>query len=126
MVSSFDTDVLYELERLNTENNTDIKAIYLYNFYEHRELPDPCIYAQRGHGINISSTKLNKEVIQNCHQNGKLVGVWVNAEAFFEDVGKMAFQSSRIEVTAIEVHTFIASYFQFIVDGTGNNVAWSE
>lgn len=85
MISSFDGDILYELEKLNLVNNTDIKSIYLYNFYEHRELPEPNIYSTRGHGVNISSTKLNREVIQNCHKNRKLVGVWVNAEVFNED-----------------------------------------
>ena len=45
MVSSFDADVLAEIDRLNLVNNTQVKTIYLYNFYEHRELPDPDIYA---------------------------------------------------------------------------------
>eukprot|EP00347_Sterkiella_histriomuscorum_P002298 403368694 len=85
MVSSFDSDILAELERLNLINNTDIKSMYLYNFYEHLELPEPDIYANKGHGVNISSTKMTREVIQHCHKNGKLVGVWINSEAFFED-----------------------------------------
>lgn len=85
MVSSFDADILGGLETLNLVNNTDVKAIYLYNFYEHSELPEPDIYATKGHGVNISSTKLTREVIQNCHRNGKLVGVWVNAEVFLEN-----------------------------------------
>lgn len=85
MVSSFDADILTELENLNLVNSTNVKSIYLYNFYEHRELPEPDIYATKGHGVNISSTKMTREVIQNCHKNGKLVGVWVNAEAFKED-----------------------------------------
>lgn len=85
MVSSFDGDILSELENLNLVNSTSVKSIYLYNFYEHRELPEPDIYAAKGHGVNISSTKMTREVIQNCHRNGKLVGVWVNAEAFKED-----------------------------------------
>lgn len=63
MISSFDSDILGELERLNLVNNTDIKGIYLYNFYEHRELPHPDIYSIKGHGVNISSTKLTREVV---------------------------------------------------------------
>lgn len=48
-------------------------------------MPDPLVYCNRGHGINISSTKLTHEVIQNCHKNGKLVGVWINREVFDEN-----------------------------------------
>ncbi len=62
-----------------------MKIIYLYNFEEHFELPEPDIYAARGDGINISSTKLSQEVIQNCHARGKIVGLWVNKKAFNEN-----------------------------------------
>lgn len=85
MVSSFDSDVLSELEALNQQNQVEVRYFQLYNFYEHYELPDPADYTKNGHGINISSTKLTKEVIKNCHNQGKLVGVWVNKEAFEED-----------------------------------------
>ncbi|CDW84767.1 glycerophosphoryl diester phosphodiesterase [Stylonychia lemnae] len=84
-VSSFDGDILSELEALNQLNQVEVRYFQLYNFYEHYELPDPALYTKYGHGINISSTKLNKEVIRNCHNKGKLVGVWVNKEAFVED-----------------------------------------
>lgn len=77
-VSSFDHDVLAELEHLNSVSNTNVDTIYLYNFYDNCELPDPEIYATRGKGINISSTKLNEEVVRNCHLNGKTVGVWID------------------------------------------------
>lgn len=59
--------------------------MYLHNYYEHFELPDPEIYSCQGDGINISSTKLTREVIENCHRHGKTVGVWVNAEVFIEN-----------------------------------------
>lgn len=62
-----------------------MEIIYLYNFYEHEELPDPSIYAVKGDGINISASKLTAEVIRNCHRNGKKVGVWVDAATFKED-----------------------------------------
>lgn len=44
-VSSFDSDVLAELDLLNKEMSTNVQIIYLYNFYEHEELPDPSVYA---------------------------------------------------------------------------------
>jgi len=85
MVSSFDADILQELQNLNLLNNTDVKCLYLHNYYEYLELPEPDIYTTQGHGINISSTKLTPEVVQICHKHGKSVGVWVNAEVFNED-----------------------------------------
>ena len=85
IISSFDEDVLQELERLNQQYNTVVRYYQLYNFYEHLELPDPSIYTDKGSGINISSTKLTQEVIDNCHSKGKKVGVWVNKDAFVED-----------------------------------------
>lgn len=59
--------------------------MYLHNYYEHFELPTPEVYSCQGDGINISSTKLTREVVENCHRNGKTVGVWVNAEVFTEN-----------------------------------------
>ena len=53
-------------------------TIYLYNFYDDCELPEPEVYIRKGKGINISSTKLNEEVVRNCHLNGKTVGVWID------------------------------------------------
>ena len=38
----------------------------------------------RGGGINISSTKLTKEVVDNCHAQGKKVGVWVDRSVHAE------------------------------------------
>ena len=63
MVSSFDSLVLQEFQRLNTQNNTDVRHMYLHNYYEHFELPAPEIYSWQGDGINISSTKMTREVI---------------------------------------------------------------
>jgi len=62
-----------------------VEIIYLYNYYEDIELPAPSIYTKQGDGINISSSKLTREVVKNCHKNGKKVGVWVDAPTFKED-----------------------------------------
>ena len=62
-----------------------MSTIYLYNYYDHDELPSPDIYSQRGKGINISSTKLTREVVEICHKNNKLVGVWIDREIFSEN-----------------------------------------
>jgi len=77
--------MLDELDVLCKNNDDSVEIIYLYNFHEHIELPDPSIYATKGAGINISASKLTNEVIRNCHANGKKVGVWVDAATFKED-----------------------------------------
>lgn len=84
-VSSFNHELLGELERINEESGSKLEAIYLYNYYENEELPAPDIYATRGKGINISSIKLTKEVIENCHSRGKQVGVWIDRDYFCEN-----------------------------------------
>ena len=63
----------------------NVETIYLYNYYDYDELPDPSIYATRGAGINISSAKLTTDVVKYCHQNGKKVGVWIDREYFTEN-----------------------------------------
>jgi len=83
-VSSFDGNLLEELDELRKEHDYWVEIIYLYNFYEHIELPDPSIYATLGDGINISSSKLTTEVIEECHKNGKKVGIWIDAASFKE------------------------------------------
>ena len=85
-VSSFDSDILEELDSLNKCLITLVRIICLYNFEENYELPEPDVYAAKGDGINISSTKLTQEVIQNCHARGKIVGLWVNKQAFQENL----------------------------------------
>ena len=84
-VSSFDHDILEELDNLNQLHTSKVDALYLYNFYDHNELPAPEVYATRGMGINISSTKLTKEVVDICHSNGKKVGVWIDRSVSSED-----------------------------------------
>jgi glycerophosphoryl diester phosphodiesterase len=83
-VSSFDPDLLEELDSLRKLHQVNVEIIYLYNFYDHMCLPDPSIYAVKGDGINISSNHLTAEVIRNCHNNGKKVGVWIDASLFKE------------------------------------------
>jgi glycerophosphoryl diester phosphodiesterase len=79
-VSSFDHDVLGELESINQKTGTQVDQVYLYNYYNTDELPSPEIYATKGRGINISSTKLTRDVVEACHTNGKLVGVWIDRD----------------------------------------------
>lgn len=55
-----------------------IDFVQLHNFYDYIELPEPHIYTSFGMGINISSTKLTKEVVRLCHEKGKKVGVWID------------------------------------------------
>lgn len=62
-VSSFDHDLLGELTRLNLEHGTQVESIYLYNYYDHDELPSPEVYTAVGRGINVSSRKLTREVV---------------------------------------------------------------
>lgn len=94
-VSSFNHEILEELEYLNRLHQTNIDSIYLYNFYDYDELPAPEIYTSKGRGINISSTKLTPEVVANCHANGKLIGVWIDRSVmkegpeFYELIFKM-------------------------------------
>ena len=49
------------------------------------ELPHPDIYSTRGHGINISSIKLTKDVVEICHTRGTKVGVWIDKDLFEEN-----------------------------------------
>ncbi len=79
-VSSFDHDILEELETLNQLYQTRIEAIYLYNYYDSDELPHPDVYTSKGLGINISSRKLTREVVEACHAKGKIVGVWIDKD----------------------------------------------
>jgi len=64
-VSSFNHDLLAELEELSRIHGaaSPVESIYLYNYYDNDELPHPDIFSNRGKGINISSTKLTKEVV---------------------------------------------------------------
>ena len=84
-VSSFDHDLLGELSRLNAKHGTQVEAIYLYNYYDHDELPSPEVYTALGRGINVSSRKLTREVVEACHARGKVVGVWIDKDHARED-----------------------------------------
>ena len=84
-VSSFDRDVINEIQRLVNIGSKPLDIIHLYNFYDHMELPCPDEYLAVGSGINISATKLTKEVIDLCHAKGMKVGVWVDASVFQEN-----------------------------------------
>lgn len=53
--------------------------MYLYNYWDHDELPEPELYTSRGTAINISSTKLTREVVDICHKKGMQVGVWIDS-----------------------------------------------
>lgn len=66
-ISSFDQDLLEEMDNLRNAYKLKVDIIYLHNFFEHFELPDPSIYTVKGDGINISSTKLTSEVVKACH-----------------------------------------------------------
>lgn len=57
----------------------------MYNFNDDEELPAPDVYAFRGSGINISSAKLTREVVEHCHAQGKLVGVWIDRHVASEN-----------------------------------------
>ena len=52
----------------------------VYHYYEHLELPHSNEYTTFASGINISSTKLTGEIVDNCHRAGQRVGVWINRE----------------------------------------------
>lgn len=84
-VSSFNHELLAELERLNQIFHTQIDTIYLYNYYDNDELPHPDVYSSLGKGINISSVKLTREVVEICHAKGKQVGVWIDRDLFCEN-----------------------------------------
>jgi glycerophosphoryl diester phosphodiesterase len=84
-VSSFNHDLLAHLEILNQHHKTHVDSIYLYNYYNSDELPHPDIYSTLGSGINISSVKLTREVVQICHAKGKEVGVWIDRDLFSEN-----------------------------------------
>lgn len=83
-MSSFDHGILEELESLNQKHGTKVEQVYLYNYFDTDELPAPDVYATRGRGVNISSTKLTKEVVEICHANNKLVGVWIDRDVASE------------------------------------------
>ena len=83
-MSSFDHELLKELDYLNSEHKSRIEGVYLYNFDECDELPEPHVYTSRGKGINISSTKLTQEIVHNCHSIGQTVGVWIDRSYFTE------------------------------------------
>ena len=70
-MSSFNHDLLSELSRLNDLHSTEVDAIYLYNYYDNDELPHPDVYSSLGKGVNISSVKLTREVVEICHAKGK-------------------------------------------------------
>jgi glycerophosphoryl diester phosphodiesterase len=94
-VSSFNSDILQEIERMRTRvyggapgSTEDGKPpsfhiIYLYN-YENQPLPEPEVYTQFGDGINISANYMTKEVVDACHERGKRIGVWIRAKDFKE------------------------------------------
>lgn len=46
---------------MNKSLNKRIEIIHLYNFYDHFEIPDD--FPNYGNGISISSTKLNKRIV---------------------------------------------------------------
>lgn len=84
-MSSFDRDVVMEIQRIVTLRNQNLDIIHLYNFYDHMELPEPDEYLSLGTGINISATKLTKDVIDKCHAKRMKVGAWVDATVFCEN-----------------------------------------
>lgn len=87
--------------------------IYLYNFYDHMELPEAEVYTKLGEGINISYGKLTSEVVARCHEKGKKVGVWIDStivqeksEIYWELLDmKVDFFCTDYPLTAMEVRS---------------------
>lgn len=64
-MSSFNHELLGFVEELNQLNKVNkVDTIYLYNYYDSDELPHPSVYTKQGNGINISSMKLTREVVE--------------------------------------------------------------
>ena len=95
LISSFNYDILEEVEKVRTKYYggristidgapSSFEIIYLYN-HENSPLPDPEVYTSRGDGINISANYITQEVVNNCHNKGLKIGVWVRAKDFKED-----------------------------------------
>ena len=43
------------------------------------------MYTQQGKGVNVMNLKLTEEVLKNCHENGKKVGVWIDIDLYQEN-----------------------------------------
>lgn len=82
-ISSFDRELIKDALDLNKEFNEIIPIYHLYNYHDYLEIPDDFMYY--GHGINISSTKLNKRTVELCKQYGMRLGVWIDADVTVED-----------------------------------------
>ena len=59
------------------------EIVHLYNYHDHIEIPDDFMFY--GNGINISSRKLNQEIVELCKIYNMKLGVWVDAEVFVEN-----------------------------------------
>ena len=70
---------------MNQIFDTQIDTIYLFNYYDNDELPHPDVYSSLGTGINVSSVRLTREVVEICHAKGKQVGVWIDRDLFCEN-----------------------------------------
>ena len=62
-----------------------IDTIYLHNFDDTVELPEPEVYLNQGMGINVCYQKITEEVVQLCHEKGQKVGIWIDALITHED-----------------------------------------
>jgi glycerophosphoryl diester phosphodiesterase len=58
----------------------------LHNFYNYIDLPPLEQLTKQGDGVNISYEHLTKEVVDACHENGKIVSVWFDATVTNETV----------------------------------------
>jgi hypothetical protein len=83
-ISSFNSDILTEVERVRARNegvHPRFDILYLYN-HENNVLPSKEEYTGYGDGINISANHLTLEVFENCKSKGLKVGVWIRAKDF--------------------------------------------
>eukprot|EP00347_Sterkiella_histriomuscorum_P006964 403350767 len=87
LFSSFNRDILQEIEMNNLSTYGDsqaVETIYLMNFHQ-EQLPEPSVYTNLGgSGINVSSIHITQEVVDHCHRQGQKVGVWISKKIEIE------------------------------------------
>jgi len=85
-ISSFDHDILRQVESLSLQNDYKIRTIYLHNFYPSFSLPPLEKLTSQGDGVNIEYAHLTKERVDACHAKGKIISVWIDCSVTTETV----------------------------------------
>ena len=84
LVSSFDHVALEELELMSRAELTKVRTLYLTNFWPHNPIPPTEEAVKMGEGLNIEFQHLTKELVDQMHQNGKIVCVWIDRDVTSE------------------------------------------